>query len=674
MWHSSAGGLNRRIAHQQGNGKRSPVRSRIPPALRGRADSYPGHDHRTAAPGEIVMKKHLVTGIIALALACFGAAPAAGADRADTVIARHIEALGGEDAIRSIRSIMVRSEIEFTGTGMRGTMTTYNLRPCFSFTEISLGLFTIKHGFDGDRIWMIDPNGKLQLRRDEGSRKDQVTTCLLEDYGYLFPGEGGFALTEAGSDTVGGFSCTVLELRPEGGSPCLLYIDASNHLLRRVAIDSRDGRIEQTFGDYRMVSGIAIPFRLRTHHAAMNQTFEIRTDTVLVNASIDPLIFLPPPGDIRDFRFTQGSSAERIPFTYRFRHIYLAALLAGTDGDYNFLLDSGAGMTVIDSALASALDLPFGGTISGVGAGGMADFYMTRIPGLRIQGIEFDGQRVIAFPFSRIARRFTDVEFAGILGYDFLSRFTTTIDYENETISFYEPDSVNAGSNGPAIDAPLVHNVFSITASVNGSHEGTFLLDTGANASMIRRDFVEEHGLADLGELPRIKIIGAGGEEEVALVRFERLEVGGSVIDEPVFAVTSGERGVASFEGISGIIGNDVLERFAVTLDYRSQTVRLERNGRFDEPFFEDRCGLQLTRSADGRAAIVLVVAGSPAEDAGLAPGDVIEAIDGLASAGFASLEEILKLFQGEEGTRRMLTINRSGEKSLVTVTLRRYI
>ncbi|UCF04466.1 MAG: aspartyl protease family protein [bacterium] len=619
------------------------------------------------------MKNRLIS-IAVLFTALAWALSAPGSGGVEELLRKHLEALGGESAIRSLHSIITTAEIEFRGTGLNGTMTSYYLEPCLSYSEISIGLFEIKHGYDGERIWMVDPNGKLQIKRDPGSVEDQVSTCIIESYSYLFPGGDAFRLLAAGQDTVEGTLCEVIELIPTGGNRCLLYLDSSSHLLRRVTTESRQGRIEQTFSDYRAVAGVMLPYTTCTHHAALNQTIVARADSISVNTPIDPVLFLPPPGDVKDYRFTEGPAAERMHFLYRFQHIYLPVKLAPDAPDEIFLLDSGAGMTVIDSTLAAMLELPSGGTLTGLGAGGVANFSMTRIPALYLRGVEFSTQSVISYPLTRFRERFTDIEFTGILGYDFLSRFTTHIDFEGKTISLYEPDSTPPSPSDAVIDAPLIHNILSFTGRVNGSHSGTFLLDTGANSSVLRKEFVKEHDLADPDQLPRIAVIGAGGREEVALRRFDSFEVGGIVIEQPVFAIAREPAGIGAFDGISGIIGNDILERFTVILDYKHQKIHLSRNGMFDEPFFKDKCGLQIMRSADSRVLIILVVAGSPAEKAGLKVGDEIVAVDGQKIEKFLNLEEILRSFQAKDGVKRTLTIRRAGVERTVPVTLERYI
>jgi hypothetical protein len=244
-----------------------------------------------------------------------------------------------------------------------------------------------------------------------------------------------------------------------------------------------------------------------------------------------------------------------------------------------FLLDSGAGMTVIDSAVAAMMRLPHGGILPGAAAGGMADFSMTRIPGFTIAGVELLEQTAISFPVSGLLKEMEGMEIGGILGYDFLSRFVTRIDFERALLSCFEPDSFAAPVGATVLEAPLAHNIFTLSASLDGT-EGLFYLDTGANSSLIQGTFVDSAGLARGRRTQPIEIRGAGGEEEAALCRFDSLRIGDYVLAQPVLAITRGGEGISALKNVDGIIGNDILERFTVTLDYRRQRVFLEKNAR----------------------------------------------------------------------------------------------
>lgn len=81
--------------------------------------------------------------------------------------------------------------------------------------------------------------------------------------------------------------------------------------------------------------------------------------------------------------------------------------------------------------------------------------------------------------------------------------------------------------------------------------------------------------------------------------------------------------------------------------------------------------GVTVDYSREEGLSIVGVTAGGPAEEAGLQPGELITAVDGVSAAG-EGREEAMDLIQGEEGTTVVLTVqDEAGTEREVTVERR---
>ena len=73
----------------------------------------------------------------------------------------------------------------------------------------------------------------------------------------------------------------------------------------------------------------------------------------------------------------------------------------------------------------------------------------------------------------------------------------------------------------------------------------------------------------------------------------------------------------------------------------------------------------------DGQVTIIAPIAGTPAEKAGIKPGDKILAIDGNSTAGMSLEEAVLKI-QGKPGTQVAIEILHDGEQTPITLVITR--
>jgi hypothetical protein len=254
------------------------------------------------------MRKSLSSLQTALFLIAIPGALLASDRRAEDLIAKHLAALGGRQAVAAITSVVTTADIELLGTGLKGSVESRILRPCLSCSDISLGFFKIKEGYDGERLWMVDQNGKLQFRRDAASLEYQKTECLLESQAYLFGGAG-FELTALGRDTIGGTPCDILRMDVDGGTSARVFLNDSTCLIQRIELKAPEGETIETYGDYRPVGGVMFPFFERTEVPALGQRIEMRCRSITPNETIDPVVFLPPAADVKDWRFTRGRGA-----------------------------------------------------------------------------------------------------------------------------------------------------------------------------------------------------------------------------------------------------------------------------------------------------------------------------------------------------------------------------
>jgi hypothetical protein len=92
------------------------------------------------------------------------AAPAPGTAQdalpaAEEIIDRHVQAIGGRDAVLRHASSRVTGTFAMPAAGIEGTLVVLAARPNLNMTRVEIpGLGTILSGFDGEVGWSMDPN------------------------------------------------------------------------------------------------------------------------------------------------------------------------------------------------------------------------------------------------------------------------------------------------------------------------------------------------------------------------------------------------------------------------------------------------------------------------------------------------------------------------------------
>jgi predicted aspartyl protease len=110
--------------------------------------------------------------------------------------------------------------------------------------------------------------------------------------------------------------------------------------------------------------------------------------------------------------------------------------------------------------------------------------------------------------------------------------------------------------------APLIV----VPARVNGIGRLRFLLDTGASHSCVTPRLVERLGLVEQGGATAL---GAGGELQLKLARIESLSVGKATVRNLTVAIVDVDHVSKLVKRLDGVLGNDFMRRFVVTLDYK---------------------------------------------------------------------------------------------------------
>jgi hypothetical protein len=141
-----------------------------------------------------------------------------------------------------------------------------------------------------------------------------------------------------------------------------------------------------------------------------------------------------------------------VPLHLTNSHQMIVAVSVNHSGPYNFLLDTGTQITMVDPSLAAELNLNAKGSavVAGVGFDAAASFAQLEL--LEAGSHAVADQKVLVFDFQN--PHSVDLHFRGVLGEDFLGQFDVLIDNAHNLLCLDDSSAMAADVKGPHI--PLV--------------------------------------------------------------------------------------------------------------------------------------------------------------------------------------------------------------------------
>lgn len=252
------------------------------------------------------------------------------------------------------------------------------------------------------------------------------------------------------------------------------------------------------------------------------------------------------------FFASQLGAATPIPFQFRDGLIWVKVKPSGTGEPLNFLLDSGAGSSVLDLAAARRLGVRLGKSQSVQGVDSHSAAFQVKDFAARASGIALPTS-ILAVDLSGPSRS-CHQRIDGLLGVDFFRERIVQIDFGSQTIRLLQRSEVNdAGCE--ILPIASRNDAMCVSASVDGHKPEWLRLDTGCNTALewaVTGDKTKKLGVITIGLNP------SPVQEFLTDVLLGTKHLS---------AVKTGVHPRQMFAGESGLIGTGLLSRFIVTID-----------------------------------------------------------------------------------------------------------
>jgi predicted aspartyl protease len=273
----------------------------------------------------------------------------------------------------------------------------------------------------------------------------------------------------------------------------------------------------------------------------------------------------------QDTRFnanqTRAVELKRIPSG----NLAVHPLVNGEDVGW-FLLDTGAGRSVIDLKIADDLGMVAVGELAAMGIGGLVTVHYRKGEQLTLGPVEIIRPTFVEVDLSPLAKAF-GLDISGILGYDLFMRCLAELDVQGDSLLLFEPGTWN-GRKANWEEIIFNRNAPVLSCSFNGDQSGLFLLDTGFPGTLtFSKSFAEKYHLLEEQELKTGLATGVGGTLETLSGQMEWFEIGGYRLPEVGMSIAGERRGVLSDEAIAGLVGTGLLSSFRMLIDYPNKRI-----------------------------------------------------------------------------------------------------
>lgn len=349
--------------------------------------------------------------------------------------------------------------------------------------------------------------------------------------------------------------------------------------------------------------------------------------------------------------------------------ITIKVLFENYPDSLNFVLDTGSGGISLDSTTVAKLKIQTelsDRTIRGIAGIRRVKFAYNKT--LRFPGLSVDSMNFHINDYEILTSAYGE-KVDGIIGYSFLSRYIVMINYDSLKIQVYSKGRIKYPRGGFLLKPSLI-NIPVISANIKDDREQTprFYFDTGAGMCLLlSSDFVSDSiFISPKRKFHITQAEGLGGKAPMRQGVIKSVRLGPYKFKKVPTFIFDDEYNVTSYPYLGGLIGNDLLRRFNLIINYERRDLYLTPNSHFKDQFDYSYTGLGIYL-IENDIMVVDVMAGSPAEAAGLKPGDLMMAV----SNNFSKNIQMYKSLMQTPGEKVKILVLREGVPILVTLKVK---
>jgi predicted aspartyl protease len=276
--------------------------------------------------------------------------------------------------------------------------------------------------------------------------------------------------------------------------------------------------------------------------------------------------------------FSPSSAKVKFRLAGGAQPLILLPVHVNNHGPFEFILDTGAGTSLLSSELAKQLAVKIIGSKEGQSAGGKVAVSLAKIDSLAVGETKLGEVDVGVVDLAHIGRT-VGAKIDGDLGYNFLKHFRVTINYRDCELRLDDPKRVETFARGAQTEIPIrlanpAKPLILVDVHANGGGPFQFAIDTGTSTTAITPELAKQ---LEITTSP----VGAGTTGGAAVDfhagLLQSFQLGGAKIDDMAVVVADFFTMLSAAVGakLDGIVGYNFLRNYKVVIDYPGEALTL---------------------------------------------------------------------------------------------------